>query len=164
MNVMIRRAREEDIPQLMDIYNEAILHTTATFDMQEKTLEDRQNWFFAHRGKYLLYVATEGKRILGYASLSAYSERPAYDGTVEFSVYISEEYHGQGLGTALTRKVLEEAKHSMEIHSVVSLITAENEVSVKLHEKLGFTFCGRMKEAGFKFGRHLDVDIYQMMI
>ena len=164
MNGMIRRAREEDIGQLMDIYNEAILHTSATFDMQEKTLEDRRNWFFAHRGKYLLYVAAEGKRILGYAALSPYSERSAYDGTVELSVYILEEYHRQGLGTALAKKVLEEARQSVEIHNVVSLVTAENEASVKLHEKLGFAFCGKIKEAGYKFGRYLDVDIYQIVI
>lgn len=162
--MIIRKASEEDITQLMDIYNEAVLHTTATFDMEEKSLKNRQNWFYEHQSIHSLIVAVEGCRVLGYASLSPYRSRAAYDTTVEVSVYIREENRGEGLGKTLMERILDIAKDEPTIHNVVSLITAENEVSCHLHERTGFRLCGTIQDAGRKFGRYLSVNIYQILV
>lgn len=162
--MIIRKASEEDIEQLMDIYNEAILHTTATFDMEEKSLENRQNWFYEHQGRFGLFVAVEGSKVLGFVSLSQYRNRAAFDETLEDALYVREEKRGQKVGAALLACMIAFAREQAGIHSIISMITAENEVSSHLHKKLGFTYCGTIKDAGKKFGRYLDLDIYQIMV
>ncbi len=160
----IRPARETDIPALMEIYNEAVLHTTASFDMERKDLENRKRWLFEHRGKYVIFVWEEEGIVKGYSSLSKYSDRKAYDKTAELSVYVGKAYRGQGIGCALTERALAFGKDREDIHVVISLITGENKISIALHEKLGFFFCGQMKEVGEKFGRVLDVSVYEKIL
>lgn len=162
--MIIRKASEEDIVQLMDIYNEAILHTTATFDMEEKSIKNRQNWFYEHQGKYALLVAVEGSKVLGFASLSPYRERAAYSMTLEDAIYIRKENRGEKIGQALLERLIAFARQEDTIHSIVSMITAENEASNHIHKKAGFTYCGSIRQAGQKFGRYLDLNIYQLMV
>lgn len=162
--MIIRKAVEADIVQLMDIYNEAILHTTATFDMEEKNIKNRQNWFYEHRGKYGLLVAVEGSRVLGYAALSPYRARAAYDETCELALYVRREEWDKGIGKELLERMIAYGREQSELHNIVSFITAENESSIHIHKKAGFNYCGTIQQAGKKFGRYLDVDIYQMLI
>lgn len=161
---MIRRAIEQDIPFLLDIYNEAILNSTVTFDLEPKTLENRTQWFYAHKGTHPLLVYEKYGKVIAYASLSAYREKKAYNGSVELSIYIHKDQRGVGIGKQLMEAILELAKEIDEIHTIISIITGGNEVSGKLHEKFGFTYCGRVKEAGYKFGQYLDIDTYQIMV
>lgn len=161
---MIRTAERRDIADLMEIYNDAVLHTTATFDLEPKTMEERTAWFEAHRGKYVLLVYEMDGRAVGYGSLSPYRPKEAYAGTAELSVYIHPEYRRQGIGRALIQAVLQAAKACGELHTVVSVITSGNEASTKLHEEFGFTFCGSLKETGMKFGQYLGTDTYQWMV
>ena len=98
---MIRRAVLQDIPALMDIYNEAILHTTATFDTEVKDMEDRKAWFAEHNGRYVIYVDVEDGKVAGYASLSCYRDRKAFDPAVEISIYVHKDYRGRGIGIRL---------------------------------------------------------------
>ncbi|MCD8356809.1 MAG: N-acetyltransferase family protein [Clostridia bacterium] len=158
----IRCGEERDIPQLMDIYNEAIIHTTATFDLKPKDLSDRRAWFHSHHGKYLLLVYEEEAQIAGYASLTRYRERPAFDTTVEISVYIHPDFRFRRIGTQLMQSVLTFARQREDIETIVSLITGDNAASIRLHEKLGFSYCGKIKNAGIKFGRRLDLKIFQL--
>lgn len=95
---MIRKAELKDIPAVMDIYNDAILHTTATFDTEIKDYEDRLAWFQAHTGQYVIFVYEEAGTVAGYASLSRYRERKAFDPAVEISIYIHAGYRGRGIG------------------------------------------------------------------
>lgn len=162
--MIIRKATEEDLVQLMDIYNEAILHTTATFDTEEKDIKNRQNWFYVHRGKYGLLVAADGSRVLGYAALSPYRSRAAYEETCELELYIRKDKRGEGIGTALLQRIVDYARRQTELHTIVSLITSENEGSIHIHKKEGFTHCGTIQDAGKKFGRYLNVDIYQLLL
>ena len=157
----IRKAEKEDIPALMKIYNEAILHTVATFDMEVKDLEDRKKWFNEHTEKYVIFVWEEDGMIKGYSSLSRYRDRKAFDGTVEISVYIGEAWRGKGIGKALMQRALGFAEEHPEICEVVSLITGENAGSIHLHEELGFVYCGQFRNVGQKFGKMLDLNFYQ---
>ena len=106
---MIRTAVEADIPELMNIYNDAILHTTATFDTESKDMEERRAWFAEHTGRHILLVYETEGCVAGYASLSRYRDRRAFDVAVELSVYISEQYRGQGIGSRLMEAILSHA-------------------------------------------------------
>lgn len=160
---MIRRARRRDIPELMDIYNDAILHTTATFDTETKDMENRTAWFEEHVGNYVIYVYEEAGRVAGYASLSRYRDRKAFDSAVEISIYIHKDYRGRGIGGRLMEETLAYAKACEQIETVISLITSENEVSIRLHEHFGFSYCGQIKNAGVKFGKKLSLNAYQII-
>lgn len=159
---MIRKAEEKDIEEIKDIYNEAILTTTATFDTEVKDYENRKRWFEEHKGRYVIFVYEDAGVIKGYASLSRYRDRKAFDPTVEISIYIHKHYRGQGIGTRLMETTLEYAREKEEIDTVVSLITSENEASIKLHETNGFEYCGQIRNAGVKFGRKLNLNTYQI--
>lgn len=160
---MIRRAETKDIPVLMEIYNEAILHTTATFDTERKDEKDRTAWFLEHTGRYMIFVYEEAGAVMGYASLSRYRDRKAFDPAAEISVYIHEKYRGRGIGGKLMEETLRFAEGCREIGTVISLITSDNEVSIHLHEKFGFSYCGQIKNAGTKFGKTLSLNAYQII-
>lgn len=160
---MIRRAELKDIPELMAIYNDAILHTTATFDTEVKDEENRRAWFLEHTGRYVIFVYEEEGAVAGYASLSRYRDRKAFDSAVEISIYIHGEHRGRGIGRKLMEKLLDFAANTPEIETVISLITSENEVSIHLHDNFGFSYCGQIRNAGIKFGKKLSLNAYQVI-
>lgn len=160
----IRPAIEKDIAQVTKIYNYEAVHSTATFDREAKTLEDRLQWFRAHTGNHPVLVAEMDEKIVAYASLSSYRNKEAYDSTAELSVYVHRDYRGRGVGKAMMKAILELAAANPALHTVVSVITAGNETSDRLHRSLGFEYCGRVREAGMKFGKYLDIDTYQIMV
>lgn len=160
---MIRRAEFKDIPALMDIYNDAILHTTATFDTEIKNIEDRTAWYEEHTARYVIYIYEENGIVAGYASLSRYRDRKAFDPAVELSIYVHKDYRGRGIGRSLMRETLSYAEQCGEIETVISLITSENETSIHLHEVFGFSYCGQIKNAGVKFGKKLNLNAYEII-
>lgn len=159
----IREAGEADLVRLQEIYNEAVRNTTATFDLEEKDLDNRREWLAAHQGRYVILVAEVSRCVAGYASLSVYRERKAFDQTTEVSIYIHPDFRGQKIGTALMEAIMQEAV-ARGFANVVSLITGDNEISLALHRKFGFADCGRIREAGVKFGRKLDLCILQRLL
>ncbi|MFY9813094.1 MAG: N-acetyltransferase family protein [Dehalococcoidales bacterium] len=162
MTVEIRKAVYTDVPAITGIYNEAILTTTATFDKEPKTTTSQRKWFKAHGPKNPIVVAVADGKVVGWASLSAYSDRCAYAETAEISVYVKESFRNQGLGKKLMQAVLDAGKKA-GLHTVISRIAGGNNVSINLHHELGFTDIGVMKEVGSKFGQLLDVYLLQKM-
>lgn len=161
---MIRKAKPEDLEQLKNIYNDAVLHTVATFDTEVKDDANRLQWFREHEvSPYVIFVEEKEGVICGYASLSRYHDRKAFDKTVEISIYIDEGFRGQGIGKALMAHTLEYAKAHPDIATVVSLVTGENATSIHLHELFGFVYCGQLKNVGYKHGRWLDLNSYQII-
>lgn len=158
----IRRATVDDLPAITEIYNDAILKTVAIFDTETKTLEDRRAWFKLHGAKYPVLVAIEDGVIQGWASLTAWSDRCAYAGTVENSVYVKEEYRCHGVGKKLLDVLMEKGQKA-GFHTVIARIAETNDVSIRLHEKAGFKIIGVMEEVGVKFGKLLDVYMMQKM-
>ena len=157
--MLIRPATREDLTALTAIYNQAVLRSTATFDLTECTPEDRLPWFLAHgTAHHPLLVAEDEGTVLGYASLSPYRDKEAYDSTVELSVYVDENRRHQGIATALMQALLNIARSDPRTHMVVSVITAGNEASLRLHRRFGFLFCGAMPELGRKFDRWLSIE------
>jgi L-amino acid N-acyltransferase len=156
----LRAARESDLPEILDIYNHAVENTTATFDVESRTLEAQQSWFEEHVPPYPAIIWEEDGRVLGWASLGAYHSRCAYRFTSEASVYVAPDAQRKGIGEALLLEIIRLGAES-GMHSVIGAITAENSASCALAEKVGFRKVGTMEEVGYKFGRWLDVAYYQ---
>ena len=160
--IKIRRAELNDLDAITDIYNEAIRNTTATFDTQTKTTAQQREWFLKHDEKHPVIVACEGETTIGWASLSAYSDRCAYAATAEASLYIAPDWRGKGVGRKLSEALLKAGKKA-GLHTVILRIAEGNEASIKLAESLGFKRVGVMEEVGEKFGKVLDVTIMQLI-
>lgn len=161
----IRKAEERDVPALLEIYNYEVLHGTATFDLNPRSLEERRAWFYAHPGgRYLLLTAEENGVPVGYASLSPYREKEAYAATAELSIYVAADCRGRGIGSALMQRILEHARACEELHTVVSVITGDNDGSIRMHQRYGFSDCGRIREVGRKFGKWMDIVNMQLIV
>ena len=161
----IRKAAERDLSAMLAIYNYEVENGTATLDLEAVSLEARREWFGLHnKNNHPLIVAEINGVVAGYACLSPFRVKPAYNSTVELSVYVSHEHRGGGVGKALMDEILKMARNDEKTHLVVSVITSENTVSCLMHEALGFSLCGRIHEAAFKFGRALDVIFYELKV
>ena len=161
----IRLAILQDIPALLDIYNTEVKHSNATFDLQEKTIDEWTEWFMHHNDKtHPIFIAEVEGHVAGYASLSKYREKEAYKTTVEMSIYIDKQYRGRGVANALMKHIIQYAKSTEGIHCIISVITAGNAVSTHLHEKHGFTYAGTLYEVGIKFGEYCGIDNYELIL
>lgn len=158
--INIRKATINDLKEITKIYNKAIENTVATFDTEQKTLDEQKNWFENHGPKNPILIAEQDEFIVGWAALSKYSTRCAYSDTAEISLYIDEKYQGKGLGKKLMEAIVEEGQKA-GLHAVIARITDGNEVSVHLHKSVGFEHVGILKEVGFKFDKRLDVHLMQ---
>jgi phosphinothricin acetyltransferase len=156
----IRPANISDLSAITEIYNEAIRTTTATFDTEPKTEDEQKVWFDSHGPKYPILVAESSGVVVGWASLSKWSDRWAYSGTAEFSLYVKGEFRGKGFGRKLMEAIVSEGKRA-GFHTVIGRIAEGNEVSIRLAESVGFRHMGVMKEVGRKFGKLLDVYLVQ---
>ena len=154
----VRPATEADLPGILDIYNDAVLHTTASYDYEPRTLEHRRTWFKDHqRDNYPVFVAVEKDGLVaGWSALNPYHARIGYRFTSENSVYVAANRRGQGIGRALLGPLLEAGK-ARGLHAILAVIDADNEASIRLHAQFGFEKVGLFKQVGFKFGRWLDV-------
>lgn len=161
----IRKAENKDISAMLDIYNHEVKGGTATLDLEPKSYESWCEWFRLHNTKsHPLLVAEINGEVVGYACLSPFRPKPAYNSTVELSVYVAHSRRGCGIGRALTERILSLARDNDGTHLVVSVITSENKVSISMHERLGFSFCGRISQAAFKFDRPIDVLFYELRV
>jgi len=158
--LVIRPAKSDDLPAITAIYNEAILTTDATFDMEPKTDAEQTAWFTNHGPKYPILVAELDGTVAGWASLSAWSDRCAYSNTAENSLYVKQESRNSGIGRGLLEALMQEGERA-GLHTVIARITEGNKESIHLHESVGFEHIGVMREVGRKFDRLLDVCLMQ---
>jgi L-amino acid N-acyltransferase YncA len=160
--IRIRDAIFDDLAAITKIYNEAIRKTVATFDTEPKMDDEQKAWFLEHGEKNPIIVADDTGTIVGWASLSRWSDRCAYTDTAEVSLYVSESHQGKGIGRELLKAIIDAGQRA-GLHTVIARIAEGNEVSVHLHEAMGFIHVGVMKEVGRKFGRLLDVYLMQLI-
>jgi len=150
---------------ILAIFNEAILHSTALYDYKPRTMEMMTGWFeVKSKGKFpVIGIESESGELMGFGSYGTFRAWPAYKYSVEHSVYVDARFRGQGLGKRLVREIITAAQ-GQEYHVLVGCIDAGNSVSIRLHESLGFVHCGTIPQAGFKFGRWLDLSFYQLIL
>ena len=158
-----RDATINDIKEIKKIYNEAVLKTNATFDINKKTDEDMKKWFKGHKTKNPIIVSVKERRIIAFASLSKYDDKKAYENTSELSLYVLKGHQGKGIGKKLMKDILKKGKE-VGIHAVIARITKGNKISIHLHESFGFEKIGTLKEVGKKFGKVLDVHIFEKVL
>ena len=155
--MIVRDARLTDIPSILAIYNDMIIHTTAVYDEEPHSLAQRTQWFNDRQAQgFPVLVAELDQEILGFASYGTFRPWQGFKHTVEHAVYVSNQAQGKGIGRALMLSLIERAQQQ-GIHVMVAGIDASNEASIQLHEKLGFTTSGILHEVGRKFDRWLDL-------
>ena len=163
--LQIRRAVINDVQDCLAIYNYEVEYGVATLDLEPRTLEEWHEWYNAHSDEHHpIIVGTIDDVVVGYASLSPYRLKDAFKSTVELSIYIHQDYRGQGVATQLMDRIIAMAKSDDTLHNVVSVITASNEGSTKLHSRFGFTYCGLTPEVGFKHGKYQDTETYALLV
>ncbi|MDQ8706803.1 N-acetyltransferase family protein [Streptomyces sp. LHD-70] len=162
--VQVRPGTEGDLDPLTEIYNHYVRETAITFDTVPFTPEERLPWLRSHPedGRHRLLVAQQasGSPILGYATSSAFRPKPAYETSVEVSVYLTPDAAGRGVG-ALLYTALFDALSTEDVHRAYAGIALPNAPSVHLHERFGFRHVGTYAEVGRKFDRYWDVAWYE---
>jgi L-amino acid N-acyltransferase len=162
--VNVRLAELKDLPAIADIYNHAVLHTTASYDYEPRNMDHRLAWFEMHQKQDLpVFVAESETGVLGWSSLSKYHDRMGYRFTVEDSVYIAEAHRGKGLGKALLAPLIQAARER-KLRAIIGAIDADNKASIRLHAGFGFEVVGHFKKVGFKFDRWLDVVYMELLL
>jgi L-amino acid N-acyltransferase YncA len=161
----VRPATRADIPGILEIYNDAVLTTTATYDYEPRPLRHRVQWFEDHeKAKLPMFVAEDADgKVVGWSSLSKYHDRMGYRFTVENSIYVAANARGRGVGKLLLAPLVESARE-LGLRAIIAVIDATNEVSVRLHAGFGFVEVGRFPKVGFKFGRWLDVVYMELLL
>jgi L-amino acid N-acyltransferase YncA len=149
---------------ILEILNEAIANSTALYDYRPRLPEAMVGWFKAKdTGRFPVIGAIDNEKLLGFASYGTFRAWPAYKYTVEHSVYVHHQHRGKGIGAALMKRLIDAAREQ-QYHVMVGGIDAANRASVALHEKLGFLHAGTIRQAGYKFGRWLDLAFYQLLL
>lgn len=163
--MIIRDAAEADLPALRDIFNDAVLNTTAIWMDNVVDLASRQAWFAARaqQGYPILVAENAAGEVVGYASFGDWRPFDGFCHTVEHSVYIRADQRGKGLGPQLLATLIERAK-ACDKHVMVAAIESGNAASIRLHQRLGFAITGQMPQVGRKFGRWLDLTFMQLIL
>jgi L-amino acid N-acyltransferase YncA len=163
-SLSLRSARPADAEAIRAIYNHEVLTTTATFDLVPRSLVEQQQWLAARSGAFTAIVAVDAlDQVVGFSALSPYKERAAYRTSVEDSIYVRRDCHGQGIGRVLLTEMLDIAASS-GFHAVFARIEASGTPSRALHQRCGFRLIGIERETGRKFNRWLDVAVMQCLL
>lgn len=156
---------ERHATRILEVFNDAIVNSTALFDYEPRRPESMVTWFEAkEKGRYpVIGLEDESEALLGFASYGSFRAWPAYKYTVEHSVYVHKDHRGKKIGRILMRALIQHAI-AQEYHLMIGGIEAANIASIALHESLGFKHAGTIREAGYKFGRWLDLSFYQLTL
>lgn len=155
--------RHSDV--ILEIFNEAIAHSTALYDYKPRPPESMVAWFATKRSHGFPVIGFENDdgRLMGFASYGTFRAWPAYKYSVEHSIYVHKDYRGAGLGRMLLEKLIDIAREN-GVHTLIGGIDAANQASIALHLQQGFEHAGTLRQAGFKFGRWLDLAFYQRIL
>jgi phosphinothricin acetyltransferase len=161
---MIRYATHSDVAAILEIYNDAILHTTAIYTYKPHTLEDHMAWYEQKTGQGLpIWVYEENNLVIGFATFGPFRAYPAFKYTIEHSVYVHKDYRKRQIGTALMKELINFANYK-GYATIVGVIDDSNKNSKVMHKKLGFSYAGNIHKAGYKFGKWLDLAFYQLQL
>jgi phosphinothricin acetyltransferase len=160
--VTVRPAGEQDLGQLNDIYNRYVVETHFTFDIEPMTIEARHEWFghYDTTGRYRVLVGVSDATVIGYASSGRWRPKPAYETSVETSIYLAPDAVGRGIGTKLYEELFKQLQRE-DVHRAYAGIALPNQASIALHERLGFKRVAHFTEQGRKFDRYWDVGWYE---
>jgi phosphinothricin acetyltransferase len=160
--IEVRPATADDLSAVNDIYNHYVAEAHYTFDLEPMTAEARREWFahYGETGRHRLLVAVSDGRVIGYASSGQFRTKPAYETSVETSVYLAPDAVGRGAGSRLYERLFKTLEGE-DVHRAYAGIALPNPASIGLHERFGFKRVGHFTEQGRKFGRYWDVAWYE---
>ncbi|HHE7123947.1 TPA: N-acetyltransferase family protein [Staphylococcus aureus] len=159
---MIRCAKKEDLNAILAIYNDAIINTTAVYTYEPQTIDERIAWFETkQRNHEPIFVFEENGSVLGFATFGSFRTWPAYQYTIEHSIYVDASARGKGIASQLLQHLIVEAK-AKGYRTLVAGIDASNEASIKLHQKFNFKHAGTLTNVGYKFDYWLDLAFYEL--
>ncbi len=163
MSIDVRDASEQDLPAIAAIYTHYTLRTTTTFNIEVRSPREWRERFASHvvDGPYDLLVAVVDGAVVGFVETQQFRPKPAYDRSIELSVYVSPDAQTRGIGSALYEALLGRLAGAGRFHRAYSIIALPNPASIALHERFGFEHRGTLTEAGYKFGQYLDVSYYE---
>lgn len=156
MESKIRMIQQDDIAEVLNIYAPYIENTSVTFEYTVPTLEEFATRIAKVRKQFPWLVYQIEEKVVGYAYASTYRERKAYSWDCELSVYLSQEYRGNGIGPLLYERLLSLLK-IQGYYNAYAIIASPNERSIEMHNKLGFRQEGIQKNVGYKFGAWRDI-------
>ena len=161
----LKSCNEQQLPEILDIFNDAILNSTALYDYKIRTMDTMNAWYADKliHNQPIIGAFDDNNVLLGFTSYGMFRVRPAYKYTVEHSVYVRSDKRGAGIGKMLLREIIKNAA-AQNYHVMVGVIDSSNEISIKLHENEGFVLNGVWKEVGYKFGKWLDAAFYQLIL
>ena len=181
-DLSIRTVRAEDLDRIIKLFNREVMGGVNIFRFAPLDAEAARRWWKLHgSGRYQALVAehpgtpgehpgtpgehprnrdTGSPQVVGWAAFAPHSAYEGYDRTAEISVWVDAPFRGQGIGKVLMRSLLATC-HDRNLRTIVSRIEASNLASLRLHESIGFTHVGVLKDVGEKFGRSLDVVLMQ---
>ena len=146
------------MPEMLEMFNDVIINTTSVYDYSPRTMEFMIEWYYSKlKGDYpLIGLFDSHNALLGFGTYGPFRTRPAYIYSIEHSVYVRHDMRGKGYGKILLNEIIN-CVIKDDYHVLVGGIDADNEISIKLHEKMGFEFAGTIKHADYKFGQWLDL-------
>ena len=159
---VFRPAMLKDLGAINALYNDYILNSAATFDLEPISLSEKTRWFdqFDEGGRSQLWVAHQDSVLVGFATSQPFRPKAGYRNTVETSIYIASNAVGKGYGAALYRRLFL-ALDATPVKHAIAIVTRPNPASVKLHQQLGFRTVGELTDVGEKFGVSQSVYIMQ---
>lgn len=160
---MIREADMDDAPAIAEIYNGYVLGSTATFDTEPVSVDHMRKRMREILEEFPYFVYVLNGEVAGYCYAHRWKEKEAYRQTLETTVYVAQGHCGRGVGHELMEKLIAECR-SRGFWALIACITAGNEASVALHERLGFVRVSMFKNVGMKFGCLLDVNDYELLL
>jgi L-amino acid N-acyltransferase YncA len=162
--MFIREAKTTDLQSILDMYNDAIVNTTAVYDYTPHTLEMRQQWYADKLSKGIPVIVAEiNNRVVGFTSYGPFRAWPAYKYSIEHSVYVDSDFRNQGIARKLLTHLIDTLKNK-EVHTIIAGIDADNSASIHLHKQLGFQDAGRFSQVGYKFGKWLNLAFLQLIL
>jgi L-amino acid N-acyltransferase YncA len=163
MNLTFTEIKGQDFPALKDIYDWYIANSTATFHTEPIQIEQLKEFIYVDHPLYKSYLIHADGTLAGYGILTNHKKRQAYDRTAEVTIYLKPEFGGKGIGKK-TLAHLEEVAISKSLKNLIGVISGDNEGSIALFERCGYTKCAHFKNIGEKFNKVLDVVAYQKEI
>ena len=156
---------DTDAQAILAIFNHAILHTTALYEYNPRTMATMQQWFANKAaGNFPVWgLKNSESQLVAFGSYGTFRAFPAFKYSVEHSVYVHPDQQGKGYGKLMLQQLIRSAEEQ-NYHLLIGGINASNSGSVALHQKLGFVHSGTITQAGYKFGRWLDLAFYQLTL
>lgn len=164
MSISLRIAKEDDMASVLEIVNYEIQNTTAIWDYETRTIEQQLAIIREKEEKnFPFIVALKDDKIVGFGTYGFFRHKIGYRFTVEHSVYVHKDFHGNGIGSLLLKELIEIARNQ-KLHTMIGVIDSENRGSIVFHQKLGFEIVGNIKQTGYKFDRWLDSVFMQLFL